>query len=56
MTLGSKKALKNEPCLGSFLAVGGQNLTKPICFLESSAPLYYQKKNLRGIFFSKKKS
>jgi len=29
---------------GIVLAVGGQNLTKPICFLESSAPPLYQKK------------
>jgi len=27
---------------------------KPMCFLESSAPLYNQKKNLRGLYFFKK--
>ena len=44
----------NKTWLGSFLQIGQQNQIKPICFLESSASPFYQKKNLRGIFISKK--
>ena len=40
----------DDPCLGSFLAILQQNEIEPICFWKSSAPLYYQTKNLRDIF------
>ncbi len=39
-----QKKHKSDPCLGSFLAISEPNQKMTIFFLESLAPLYFQKK------------
>jgi len=55
-TLRSKKNTKITHIWDRFLAIGEENQTKLVCFLESSISFYYQKKRPKTYILLLKKN